>query len=103
MLPRRKKVKEQNSAGGGVSKTQTSSLFKKTDQPSVELEVRNSGTGSKTDNADQDDRNTASDSNSSGGMVADPDKVQQLCGMGFSEGKAKDALITCWECDFASC
>ena len=64
----------------------------KTDQPSVELEVRISG--SKTDNDDQDDRNTASDSNNSGGMMADPDKVRQLCGMGFSEGKAKDALIT---------
>ena len=64
----------------------------KIDQPSVELEVRISS--SKTNNDDQNDRNTASDSNSSGGMVADPDKVQQLCGMGFSEDKAKDALIT---------
>ena len=58
----------------------------------MESDVRISG--SKTNNDDQDDRNTASDSNTCGGTVADSDKVQQLCGMGFSEDKAKDALIT---------
>ena len=65
----------------------------KTDQPSVKLEVRISGSKTKNEN-DQDDRTHVSESKSSGGMVADPDKVQQLCGMGFNEDKAKDALIT---------
>ena len=47
-----------------MSKTQTSALFKNTNVSTV-VEV-----------------------------VGMDDKVQQLCGMGFSEDKAKDALIT---------
>jgi hypothetical protein len=37
---------------------------------------------------------TTAASSGNGMVVADSDKVQQLCGMGFSEERAKDALVT---------